>query len=86
MHRGFFGTRRDLMSVQIMQPKLVDQGLFHLLMQDQEAIHLDDATPKGESFWQMTIDIDRLAVLAVACEIGDIVFAIELLDPAQDGV
>src|SRR5208282_946673 len=73
------GTRGNLMGVKIVQPELVDQRLLNLLMQDEVAIGVDRAPVEFEGLRHMTVDIDRLAVQAVAREIGNVVLAVELL-------
>ena len=72
-HRRLLGAGRDLMGVEVMQAKLIDQRLLDLLMQDEKAIGVDLAAAEIEEFRHMTVDIDRLAVDAVAGEIGNIV-------------
>src|SRR5262249_31725593 len=44
------------------------------------------AAAELERLRHVAVDVDRLAVLAVAGEIGDVVVAVEVLDAANDGV
>ena len=74
------------MRVQIVQVELVDQGLFHLLVQDEKAVGLDRAPTHFERARHVTVNVDGLTILAVAGEIWNVVFAIELLHPAQDRI
>ena len=85
-HRRLLGARGDLMGVQVMQVELIDQRLLHLLVQDEIAVGVDVAAVIAERRRHVTVDIDGLAVLAVAGEVGDVVLAIEALDPAHDGI
>ncbi len=85
-HRGLFGPRRDLMGVQVMQVQLIDQRLLDLFMEQQKAIGIDLAALVFHLARQMTIDVDRLAVLGIAGHIRNVVLAIELLDPARHGI
>jgi len=85
-HRSLLGTGGDLMGMQIVQVELLDQRLLHLFMQDQVTIGIDIAAVITERRRHVTIDIDGLAVLAVAGEVGNVVFAIEYLGSAHDGV
>ena len=84
--RRLLGPGGDLMSMQVMQVELIDQRLLDLLMQDEKAVGVDLAPAEFHRLGHVPIDIDRLSVLAVAGQIGDVVGAIELLDPAHDGV
>ena len=74
------------MGVQVMQAELVDQRLLDLLVQNQETIGINFAAAKLHRARHVAVDIDGLAVVAVAGEIGDVVFAIECLDPPHDGI
>src|SRR5262249_23817790 len=85
-HGRLFGARSNLVRMQIMQPELIDQRLFHLFMQDQEAIGIHVATFDLQSARHMAIDVDSLPVDAVTREVRDIVIAIELLDSPHNGV
>jgi hypothetical protein len=83
-HRRLLGPRRDLMGMQVVQPELIDQGLFHLLVQDEKAVGLDRAPARFERARHVTVNVDGLTIFAVTGEIGNVVFAIELLYPPQD--
>jgi len=72
--------------MKVMQAKLVDQGLFDFLVHDQVAVDLDLAALVGHRARQMPVDIDRLAVDAVAGEVRYVVGPVEFLDPPQDGI
>ncbi len=80
---GLLGAGRDLVCVQIVQVELIDQGLLDLLVQDEVAVgvHLAPRILKGGG--HVAVDVDRLAVPAVAGEIGNVVLAVESLDPAH---
>jgi ABC-type uncharacterized transport system ATPase subunit len=67
------------MGVQIVQVETVDQGLLHLFVQDQVTVGVDISAVITERRRHVTVDIDGLAVLAVAGEVRDVVFAIECL-------
>ena len=73
------------MGVKVMQPELIDQRLFHLLVKNEKAVGVDRAPLEFERSRHMPVDVDGLAVLAVAGEIGNVVPAIEL-DAAQDRI
>src|ERR1700730_9245272 len=77
------GACGDLMGVKVMQPELIDQRLFHLLVKNEKAVGADRARLEFERSRHMPVDVDGLAVLAVAGEIGNVVPAIEL-DATQD--
>src|SRR6185437_10245501 len=85
-HGSLLGAGRDLMGVQIMQSKLIDQRLFDFFMQDQKPVGLHGAAAELERFWHVPVDIDDFSVKAIAGEIGNVVLAIELFDAAHDGV
>jgi hypothetical protein len=85
-HCGLLGPRRNLMRMQVVQPELIDQGLFHFLVQDEKAVSLDRAPAHFELARHAPVNVDGLTILAVACKIGNVVFAIELLHPAQDRI
>ncbi len=85
-HRRLLGARGDLMGVQVVQVELIDQRLLHLLVQDEVAVGVDVAAVIAERRRHVAVDVDDLAVVAVAGEIGDVVLAIEVLDPAHDGI
>ena len=82
-HRRLLGAGGDLVGVQVMQAELVDQRLLDLLVQDQKSIGVDLAAAKRHRARHVAVDIDGLAVVAVAGEIGDVVLAVEVLDPAH---
>src|SRR5690348_17326725 len=69
-----------------MQAELVDQRLLDFLVHDQESVDFDGVPAIFEMGRQMAVDVDRLAIHAVAREVGDVVAAVELLHAAQDGV
>src|SRR5208283_1266544 len=85
-HRRLLRARRDLMGVEIMQPELNDQRLLHLLVQDEVAVGLDRAAAELEGSRHVAVDVDGLAVLAVAREVGNVVLAVELFHPPHDCV
>src|SRR5580698_6875750 len=85
-YRRLLGARGDLMGMKVMQAELIDQRLLDLLMQDEKAIGVDLAAAEFEELRHVTIDIDRLAVEAVAGEVGNIVAAVEILDAPADRV
>jgi hypothetical protein len=68
-HGRLLGSRRDLVRMEIAQAEVIHQCLFHRLMQYEKAIDLDLAPPKPEQLRHVPIDVDRLAILAVAGEI-----------------
>ena len=68
-HGGLLGAGRDLMSVQIVQAELIDQRLLDFFVEDEKAIGLDRAATKFERPRHVPVDIDRLAVEAVAGQI-----------------
>src|ERR1700692_4835400 len=74
------------MGVEVVQAELVDQCLLDLLMQDEKAIGVDLAAAEFEELRHVTVDVDRLAVEAVAGEIGNIVAAVEFLDAPADRI
>ena len=82
-HGGLLGARRDLMRMEVMQVELIDQGFLDFLVQDQEAIGVDVPSAVAQRRRHVAVDVDRLAVPAVAGEVGDVVLAIEILDPAH---
>ncbi len=84
--QGFFGARGNLVRMQIMQAELVDQGFLHFFVHDEVARHVDPAAFVVHRARQMAIDVDGLAVRAVTGKVGNVVLAIELPDPAQDGI
>ena len=65
-HGGLLGAGRDLMGVQIVQAELIDQRLLDFFVEDEKAIGLDRAATKFERPRHVPVDIDRLAVEAVA--------------------
>src|SRR6266542_4384311 len=77
------GAARDLVGMEIMQVQLIDQRLLDLLVQDEEGIGLDLAALIAKRFRHVPVDVDRLAIPAVAGEVRNIVLAIEVLDAAQ---
>jgi hypothetical protein len=72
--------------MQVMQAELIDQGLLDFLMQDEKAVGLDAAAAQPKRARHVAVDIDRLAVEAIASEIRNIVRAVELSDPPHHGV
>ena len=74
------------MGVEVMQAELIDQRLLDLLVQDEKAIGVDLAAAEFEELRHVTVDIDRLAVEAVAGEVGNIVAAVEFLDAPADRI
>jgi hypothetical protein len=74
------------MGVQVMQSELIDQRLLDFLVQDKKTIGVDRAPAELEVPRHMAVDVDGLAVEAVAREIGDVVLAIEFLHPPADCV
>ena len=85
-HGCLLGAGRDLMSVQIVQAELIDQRLLDFFVEDEKAIGLDGAATKFERPRHVPVDIDRLAVEAVAGQIGNVVLAVEFPDPPHDRV
>ena len=85
-HGRLLGARRDLMGVLVMEIEMVDQRLLDLLVQQQIAVDRDVAAAVAEGRRQMAIDIDALAVAAVAGEIGNVVRAVDRADAVSDGV
>ena len=83
---GLFGARCDLVRVEIAQPEVIHQRFLDRLVQDEKGIGLDPAPAKCERLRHMPIDVDGLATLAVAGEIGNVVLTIELLDLAHHGI
>src|SRR5439155_327549 len=79
-------TDRYLVCVQVMQVELIDQRFFNLLMQNQIAVGVDVAAVVMHHLRHVPVDVDGLAVSAVAGEIGDIVLAVEILDAAHDRI
>src|SRR5262249_18100763 len=73
-------AERDLMGVQIMEPKLVEERLLDDLMGREKAVGEDAASVENEGFRHVPVDIDRAPVPAVASEIGDVVSAVDLAD------
>jgi hypothetical protein len=69
-----------------MEVELVDHSLLHFLMQNEETVGFDVSIPVLECLWHMAINVDDRTVHTVASEIGNIVFAVELLDAPHDGV
>jgi hypothetical protein len=61
---------RNLMGMQIMQTKLIDQRLLDLLVEDKKAVRLDHAAAELERFWHVPVDVNRPAIQTVAGEIG----------------
>ena len=78
------GPRRDLVGVQIMKMELVDQGFFDLLVQDKVAVGIDLAPVIRHRLRHVTVDIDGLAINAVAGDIGDVVAPVDFLGAAND--
>ena len=75
--RRLLRARGDLVGVQIVQAELVDQGFLDLLVQDQKSIGRRLAAAKLHAARHVAVDIDGLAVVAVAGEVGNIVRAVE---------
>ena len=78
-HGCLFGTRRNLVGMQIMQPKLIDQRLLDLFVQDKKTVGVDRAAFEFERCRHVAIDVDRLTVEAIAGKIRNVVLAIKLL-------
>ena len=76
-HSCLFGTRRNLVRMQIMQPKLIDQRLLDLFVQDKKTVGVDRAAFEFERCWHVAIDVDRLTVEAIAGKIRNVVLAIK---------
>src|SRR5580658_5167303 len=74
------------MGVLIMEVELIDQRLLDFFMQQEIAVDLNLAALVEEAARQMTVDIDPLAVGAVAREIGNVVRAVDSADAAGDRV
>ena len=85
-HRRLLGAGGDLVGMQIMQVELVDQRLLHLLMQDEKAVGVDLAAAIAPRRRHVPVDIDGLAVVAVAGEVGHVVPAIDLPGAAHHRV
>ncbi len=83
---GFLGPSGDLVGMQVVQAELVDQGFFDLLMHDQIAVDLDLAALVRHHARQVPVDIDGLAIDAVAGQVRDVVGPVELLHSSQDGI
>ena len=75
-YRRLFGPRGDLMRMQIVQAELIDQRLFDFLVEDEKPVGFDDTPVEFERLRHVPIDIDYLAVEAVARQIGNVVLAV----------
>src|SRR5271154_3064126 len=85
-NRGFLGASRDLVSVLIVQRELVDQRLLDFFVQQQVAIDWNRTPLVEKSLGQVAVNIDALAVEAVAGEIGNVVAAVDAADAPRGGV
>jgi hypothetical protein len=72
--------------MQIMQPKLIDQCLLDLLVQDKKTVGVDGAAFEFERCRHVAIDVDRLTVEAIAGKIRNVVLAIKLLHSPADSI
>jgi hypothetical protein len=72
--------------MQIVKTELIDQRLFDFFMEDEKPVGLDGAATEFERVRHVAIDIDRLAVKAVAGEIWNVVLAIQLFDAPHDRI
>jgi hypothetical protein len=69
------------MGMKIMQPQLVEKGLFDDLVGENERFDSDCPHQPAKGPRQMPVDENRVAVHTVAGNIGNIVLAIYNLDP-----
>jgi len=74
-HGYLFGTRRNLVGMQIVQPELIDQCLLDLLVQDKKTVGVNLAAFEFERCRHVAIDVDRLTVEAIAGKIRNVVLA-----------
>jgi len=77
---------RNLMRMKIVQAELIDQRLLDFFMQDEKTVGLDAAAAIFEGARHVSVDIDGLAVQAVAGEIRNIVRSVEFLDAPRHRV
>src|SRR5690349_15364518 len=74
------------MGVQIVQAKLIDQRLLHLLVQDEVAVGVDVAAAIAHRLRHVPVDVDDLAIAAVAREIWNVVLPVDCLRPPHDRI
>src|ERR1700736_3354131 len=72
------------MSVEIMQPQLVEQGLFHDLVREKERVDAHLARQKTKRAREMAIDEHGAAVLAVAGNVRNVIGAVHHADASAD--
>src|SRR5580704_16584115 len=74
------------MRMQIMQAELIDERLLDFFMENEEAVGVDGTAAKLEELWHVAVDVNGLAVEAVAGEIGNIVLAVEIFHAPADRI
>jgi hypothetical protein len=89
LHGRPLRPRCNLVGMEIVQSKLVEECFFNNLMREKEWLDTHSSRPGAERARQMSVDEDRLRIDAVAGHIGDIMAVVDRAHPAAkrlDGI
>jgi hypothetical protein len=74
------------MRMQIVQAKFIEQCLLHNLVREQEGLDPDGLHQPPKRTGKMAVDEHRMAVLAVAGDVGNVVIAVDYAHALTNGL